>query len=168
MPWLDSFLLYRFLPTAKNKRRMFIDKEIKRMLRDIIHKKLDSMEMGGSASDDLLGLLLQSYNQNASSKDKNKNDGITIDNIIEECKLFYFAGQETTSVLLTWTLILLSIYPNWQQKAREEVLHTCGKNTPDFESISHLKIVSSRVNLYIYIAYLTNLIDMEYVLYRYS
>ncbi|KAM0933123.1 putative secologanin synthase [Dioscorea sansibarensis] len=133
---------FRFLPTAKNKRRMFIDKEIKRMLRDIIRKKLDSMEMGGSANDDLLGLLLQSYNQNATSKDKNKNDGITIDNIIEECKLFYFAGQETTSVLLTWTLILLSIYPNWQQKAREEALHTCGKNTPDFESISHLKILN--------------------------
>ncbi|XP_039143367.1 cytochrome P450 CYP72A219-like [Dioscorea cayenensis subsp. rotundata] len=133
---------FRFLPTAKNKRRMFIDKEIKRMLREIICKKLDLMEMGTSANDDLLGLLLQSYNQNAASKDKNKNNGITIDDIIEECKLFYFAGQETTSVLLTWTLILLSIYPNWQQKAREEVLHTCGKNPPDFESISHLKIVN--------------------------
>ncbi|KAH7658378.1 Secologanin synthase protein [Dioscorea alata] len=133
---------FRFLPTAKNKRRMFIDKEIKRILRDIICKKLDSMEIRGSANDDLLSLLLQSHNPIAASKDQNKNSGITIEDIIEECKLFYFAGQETTSILLTWTLILLSIYPNWQQKAREEVLDTCGKNTPDFESISHLKIVN--------------------------
>ena len=114
------------------------------MLRDIIHKKLDSIKMGGSANDDLLSLLLQSTYLNFTTEDKNKkNNGITIDDVIEECKLFYFAGQETTSVLLTWTLILLSMHPTWQQKAREEVLHTCGMNTPDFESINHLKIVSS-------------------------
>ncbi|KAJ0962636.1 hypothetical protein J5N97_027758 [Dioscorea zingiberensis] len=84
--------LYRFLPTAKNKRRMFIDSEIKRMLRDIIHKKLDSMKIGENADDDLLSLLLQSNTMNVAAEDKNKkNNGITIDDVIEECKLFYFA-----------------------------------------------------------------------------
>ncbi|KAJ0962639.1 hypothetical protein J5N97_027761 [Dioscorea zingiberensis] len=134
---------FRFLPTAKNKRRMFIDSEIKRMLRDIIHKKIDSMKIGENTDDDLLSLLLQSDTMNVATEDKNKkNNGITIDDVIEECKLFYFAGQETTSILLTWTLILLSMYPTWQKKAREEVLNTFGKNTPEFENISHLKIVN--------------------------
>ncbi|CAL9093851.1 unnamed protein product [Musa acuminata var. zebrina] len=128
---------FRFVPTAKNKRRMHIHREIKSMLMDMINKKLDSIAKGESTADDLLGLLVQYSND----KDHG-NCSITTDDVIEECKLFYFAGQETTSVLLTWTLILLSIYPTWQQRAREEVVSVCGKNSPDFESTSRLKTVT--------------------------
>jgi len=88
------------------------------------------METGASKSSDLLGLLLQF------TTGDNQKYRITIEEVIEECKLFYFAGQETTSTLLTWTLVLLSMHPVWQQKAREEALRTCGKNAPDIESIS--------------------------------
>ncbi|KAJ0962629.1 hypothetical protein J5N97_027751 [Dioscorea zingiberensis] len=91
----------RVPPTAKNKRRMFIDGEIKRMLRDIIHKKLDSMKIGENTDDDLLGLLLQSDTMNVAIKIKTrKTMGSRIDDVIEECKLFYYR-QETTSILLT-------------------------------------------------------------------
>lgn len=117
---------------------MYLDKEIKATLRDLIHKKEQGMKNGESSNDDLLGLLLQSNSNNSTPKDT----GLTIEEVIEECKLFYFAGQETTAVLLTWTLIVLSMHPRWQDQAREEVLHVCGKNSPNIESINHLKIVS--------------------------
>ncbi|AES71557.1 cytochrome P450 family protein [Medicago truncatula] len=68
------------------------------------------------------------------------NDCVTIDDVIEECKLFYFAGQETTTDLLTWSIIVLSMHPNWQDKARAEVLEICGTKTPDLEAINRLKI----------------------------
>ncbi|URE12660.1 secologanin synthase-like [Musa troglodytarum] len=134
LPYVPGF---RFVPTAKNKRRMHINREIKSMLMDMINKKLDSIAKGESTADDLLGLLVQYSNDR-----DHGNYSITTDDVIEECKLFYFAGQETTSVLLTWTLILLSIYPTWQQRAREEVASVCGKNSPDFESTSRLKTVT--------------------------
>jgi len=93
------------------------------------------MKTGAIESHDLLSLLLQ-------NKDEESNSCVTIDDVIEECKLFYFAGQETTTDLLTWSVIVLSMHPNWQDKARAEVLEICGTKTPDLEAINRLKIVS--------------------------
>ncbi|CAI9095925.1 OLC1v1031963C1 [Oldenlandia corymbosa var. corymbosa] len=125
----------KYIPTKKNRRRYKVDNEIKGILREIIHKKQKAIQNGESSSDDdLLGLLLQCKEQNGSD--------MTIEDIIEECKLFYFAGQETTAQWLTWALIILAMHPEWQEKARQEVLQICGDKTPNADILNQLKIVS--------------------------
>jgi len=71
------------------------------------------------------------------------NLGMTIEEVIEECKVFYFAGMETTSVLMTWAMVLLSMQREWQDRAREEVIGLFGKTKPEYEGLSRLKTVSS-------------------------
>nr|XP_009394210.1 PREDICTED: cytochrome P450 CYP72A219-like isoform X1 [Musa acuminata subsp. malaccensis] len=132
---------YRFLPTPKNKRIRAIDREIRSILRGIIKKREQDIKTGKASNDDLLGLLMES-NMKHLQEDGNKNAGMTTEDVIEECKLFYFAGQETTSVLLTWTMICLSMHPTWQIRAREEVLRVFGDDKPDFDGLNHLKIVT--------------------------
>lgn len=120
-----------------------INKEITDMLRNIINKRVKAMKAGEPSEDDLLGVLLESNYQEIQKQGNKKNVGMTIDDVIEECKLFYFAGQETTGVLLTWTTILLSKHPEWQERARDEVMQAFGKNKPEFDKLNHLKYVSS-------------------------
>ena len=118
-----------------------IAKEVKLALKSIINKRLQAMEAGECSHDDLLGILLESNSKEIKQRG-NKNFGLTIDEVIEECKLFYFAGQETTSNLLVWMMILLSQHQNWQKRAKEEVLQAFGNNKPDLEGLNQLKVVS--------------------------
>jgi cytochrome P450 len=117
-----------------------INNEIESILLSLIGKRMQAMQEGENTKDDLLGLMLES---NMRDIDENGQSitGMTIKEIVEECKLFYFAGTETTSILLTWTMIVLSMHPEWQDRAREEVLGLFGKNKLVYEGFSRLKTV---------------------------
>ncbi|KAJ4741631.1 Cytochrome P450 [Rhynchospora pubera] len=132
-----------YLPTENNKRMKQTAREVRTLLMGIITKREKAIQSGEATRDDLLGLLLESNMREMGQNEKsNSSLGMTIDEVIEECKLFYFAGQETTSVLLTWTLVVLSMHPEWQEMAREEVLQHFGRQNPDFDGLSRLKIMS--------------------------
>ncbi|KAI4351463.1 hypothetical protein L6164_005832 [Bauhinia variegata] len=132
---------WRFLPSKPHRRMKKIARDIEISLKGIINKREKTQKAGEATMSDLLGILCES-NQKEIQDHGNKNDGMSIRDVIEECKLFYFAGQETTSSLLVWTMVLLSRYPDWQQRAREDVLRVFGNETPDFDGLSHLKIVT--------------------------
>ncbi|XP_058101141.1 cytochrome P450 CYP72A616-like isoform X1 [Magnolia sinica] len=131
---------YEFLPTKGNLRRREIVREVKAILKSMIEKREKAMKTGEADNDDLLGLLMESNFKE--SQEQGNSNSMNIEDVIEECRLFYFAGQETTSSLLTWTMIVLSMHPSWQVQAREEVLQVFGENKPDIDGLSHLKIVT--------------------------
>jgi PHYB activation tagged suppressor 1 len=125
-----------------------LDKEIKKSVVKLIERRKESsgsgtagdVKMAEKSRKDLLGLMIQASNTSPSSN-------ITVHDIVEECKSFFFAGKQTTSNLLTWTTVLLAMHPQWQVKAREEVLGVCGaRDTPSKDDVVKLKTVS----LYIY------------------
>ncbi|VVA97645.1 unnamed protein product [Arabis nemorensis] len=127
---------YSYLPTKGNRRMKAASREIQVILRGIINKRLTAREAGEAPNDDLLGILLESNLGQA------KGNGMSIEDVMEECKLFYFAGQATTSVLLVWTMVLLSQHQDWQARAREEVKQVFGDKEPDTEGHNQLKVMT--------------------------
>ncbi|KAF8411125.1 hypothetical protein HHK36_003664 [Tetracentron sinense] len=138
---INNFPWLRFLPTKVNTRMREIYRQLGVLLRGIIEKRQKAIQMGNNFKDDLLSLLLES-NLNDPENKNSKNMGLTTEDVIDECKLFYLAGHETTTNLLTWTMVVLGMHPTWQARAREEVLHVLGTKKPNFDDLGHLKIVT--------------------------
>ncbi|KAK1399218.1 Secologanin synthase [Heracleum sosnowskyi] len=134
---------WRFLPTRRNMRLKEINSQLKCLFTDIIKKREYTMNVGEDDNgDNFLSLLMRSNQKAIQENGDNKNLGLNTSEIIEECKTFYFAGQEGISTLLTWTMIMLSNHSNWQVRAREEVLQVFGTQKPDYDGLSRLKIVT--------------------------
>ena len=124
-----------------NKRVKEITKEVKSSLLDIINRRMKAMEAGEASNEDVLGLLLESNSKEI--KQHGRKHGMSMDEVIEECKLFYFSGQDTTASLLVWTMILLSKHTEWQTRARDEVQQVFSTGDPDYQQLNNnLKIVS--------------------------
>ncbi|ESW05209.1 hypothetical protein PHAVU_011G161200 [Phaseolus vulgaris] len=95
--------ILRHIPTLAKMKMRAADKEIKSSLRVMIEKREKAMKNGESCNEDLLGILVESNQMEIQGNGNNNSVGITIEEVITECKLFYIAGQETTSSLLVWT-----------------------------------------------------------------
>ncbi|TMW85570.1 hypothetical protein EJD97_022948 [Solanum chilense] len=97
-----------------------------------IIKKREEEEEDDNFGSDFLGKLLEAYQDNR----------ISIEDIVDECKTFYFAGHETTTILLGWTMFLLATNKKWQEKARKEVVESFGHNVPNADGLSRLKTMN--------------------------
>ncbi|XP_019082434.1 PREDICTED: cytochrome P450 709B2-like isoform X1 [Camelina sativa] len=128
----------RYFPTPLNLRIWKLGRKVNNSIKRIIDARLKSESK--NYGNDLLGIMLTAARSNESEKK------ISIDEIIEECKTFFFAGHETTANLLTWSTMLLSLHQDWQEKIREEVINECGKDKiPDAENCSKLKLVKIQI-----------------------
>ncbi|XWS69603.1 hypothetical protein CRYUN_Cryun04dG0192800 [Craigia yunnanensis] len=108
----------------------------------VVEKRVEKIVTGEADSfgRDFLGLLLNAYH------DLDEKNRISVEDLVDECKTFYFAGQETTNSLLAWTVLLLAIHTDWQEKARTEVIEVFGNQNPHPEGIAKLKTITMIIN----------------------
>ncbi|CAN0929423.1 Cytochrome P450 CYP749A22 [Linum grandiflorum] len=103
----------------------------------LIRKRERSSSDHGS---DFLGSLLKAFHESESSRK------ISVDDLIDECKSFYVGGHETITSSLTWTVFLLAIHSDWQDKARDEVLEFFDQRNPCLDGLARLKTMTMVVN----------------------
>jgi len=127
---------FKYVPTKSNRRKWILEKKLRSTLMHVINSRLASQ--GSGYGNDLLGLMLEACTT-TDKGGKQQQLSLSMDEIIDECKTFFFAGYETTSILLTWTVFLLSVYPEWQERLRKEVLREVGKDNPSGDNLGKLK-----------------------------
>ncbi|KAG9444060.1 hypothetical protein H6P81_015400 [Aristolochia fimbriata] len=132
----------RYIPSKYNREIKARKMEVEKLLIEIIQSRKDCVEIGRSESygNDLLGMLL------AETQKKREGFSLNLQVLMDECKTFYFAGHETTALLLTWTVMLLATNPNWQERARAEVFHVCGDKPPSPDHLSKLTLLNMIIN----------------------
>ncbi|KAM0044536.1 putative secologanin synthase [Helianthus debilis subsp. tardiflorus] len=131
------------LPTKRNLRMKEIKRELTAMIRNVVEDRITAVKQGEPNKEDLLGILLESNSETIKEHGDEKS-GLSIDEIIEECQLFYVIGHETTENFIIWTMVLLAQHPEWQTRARDEVVQAFGKKTPDSrDALNRLKTVNA-------------------------
>ncbi|KAL2545470.1 Cytochrome [Forsythia ovata] len=124
----------KYLPTETNRRAKQIMSELRKTLNALIKERAKKIKAGQTVEDNFLHTLLGSELAQA--------HGISnMEDMFGQVKLFYFAGYESTANMLVWTLIMLSIHHDWQERARQEAFQVFGDRKPDYEGISQLKVI---------------------------
>lgn len=131
----------KFFKTKDEVKSEMLEKEMRDCVIELIKKREEKVMNGeeDSFGSDFFGVLIRAHH------DADEKQRISVDDMVDECKTFYVAGQETTNILLGWTVLLLAVHSDWQEKARKEVLNLFGREKPNPDGISKLKIVSHKV-----------------------
>lgn len=114
-----------------NKRTM----EAKRLGKDIdsdvllaIQAQKDSTS---STSQNIIGSLL-------AQQDEGKKK-LSVHELVDECKTMMFGGIDTMASTIAWSLLLLAVYPEWQNKIRDDVKEVVKDKDIDATMLSKLK-----------------------------
>jgi len=139
---MNLVLCNRYLPTKRNKLMNLYNSKVDALLHDIVNgrrKALQKGEMSNYSNEDILGRMLAVATD---GWDKSVQE-FNMASVFNHFKLFYFAGQDTAANLLAFAMQMLALHPEWQERARVEVLEVLGEEQSwSASALSHLKVVS--------------------------
>ncbi len=104
-----------------------------REIRDLISRLTDERAKAianGSAPDDLATKIM-------TTTDPETGDRFDAQEMVDQVAIFFLAGHETSASALAWTLYLMAMHPDWQEKLAEEAK---ALDMPKFSTMSQLKL----------------------------
>lgn len=107
-------------------------KKAERFLRDYFSKEIDKRREGDGQ--DMLSLMCRERDDDGNFFDKEL--------IIPQASFLLFAAHDTTTSVLNHMVYYTSLYPEWQQKMREECL-ALGKDFAEYEDLEKMQQVEN-------------------------
>jgi cytochrome P450 len=129
------------LPTSKYRRFQ----AARAVLRGAVDHVISQRRASPSAQSDLLSMLM-------SARDEDTGEAMTDEQLRVEVTTFLLAGQETTSLALTWTWYLLSQHDEARRRLEEEIDTVLDGRPPEYADLANLPytrmVVDESMRLY--------------------
>jgi cytochrome P450 len=128
-------------PTARNRRFQ----AARAVLRGAVEYAIRQRRAEPSEGHDLLSMLL-------AARDEDTGEAMTDEQLRVEVTTFLLAGQETTSLALTWTFYLLSQHAAVRERVEAELDSVLGGRAAAYEDLPHLpytrRVIDEAMRLY--------------------
>lgn len=105
----------------------------------IIQEIIDERTSSGELVNDLLQLLLE-------TRYEDTGEGMSVKQLIDEIKILFIAGHETSANALTFTLYLLGRNPEIQQKVLDEILEIEAQTENVTEQLQKMTYLNAVIN----------------------
>lgn len=105
----------------------------------IINEIIASRKLSDQSYNDLLDMLLE-------TRYEDTGEEMAMQQLIDEIKILFIAGHETTANALTFTLHLLANHPEVQQKVYEEIMTIASETDNAIEQLQKLTYTNAVIN----------------------
>ncbi len=127
---IAAFLqLPRWLPRLHSRATRQNAAEIRDLLKKLTTERATAIK-AGHAPDDLATKIM-------TAKDPLTGNGFDTEEMIDQVAIFFLAGHETSASALAWSLYLMALYPEWQERLAAEASALEDKS---FSVMSKLKV----------------------------
>ena len=127
---IAAFLpLPRWMPLFFRRRTRETAKSIRSLIARLTQARADEIA-AGTAPDDLATKIM-------TTEDPETGERFTPEEMVDQVAIFFLAWHETSASALAWTLYLLALYPEWQERLAQE---SAALNDCDFKVMSELKL----------------------------
>ncbi|MHC0443759.1 cytochrome P450 [Flavobacterium sp. 3-218] len=124
-----------FSITGQVKKHLQLAEENNEIIRGIIEERTASK----TEVNDLLNMLLE-------TRYEDTGEGMSIEQLIDEIKILFIAGHETTANALTFTLHLLGNHSDVQQKVLDEILKVESESKDIVEQLQKMTYINAVLN----------------------
>ena len=103
--------------------------EIRRLITQLTTERMQAIK-NGTAPDDLATKIM-------TTADPLTGEHFDTDEMVDQVAIFFLAGHETSASALAWTLYLMALYPDWQDRVAAEAK---ALDEPSFAVMSKLRL----------------------------
>lgn len=121
--------LPKWMPRFFRKDTRAASASIRSLITQLTAERMAAIE-AGTAPDDLATKIM-------TTSDPETGERFTTGEMVDQVAIFFLAGHETSASALAWTLYLMALYPEWQEKLAAEAM---ALDRPEFSVMSKLRL----------------------------